>query len=760
MTDNPSNAIHTVSTTHVVYAVLRFLRVVRHRKTVIFASLVVTCLLGAIYYATAERIYAAKAQLLVLSKDPAVWNESIAKDGNRQGMLPTYERLFSSAKVLNRAIDALDGMPQEARIDLVPFPREKWLEEMRERLNASAVRSTNIIEISYLSGRPRTAETVVNAVVQSYTDFIEESHRSVAGEIADLLQVDMARVEQRLQEKTAQLFHAKQAVRDIGIAKSDVVHPLVKRVEKTHADLVDSWQERIRLQSSLAALQNAIQNGGNLQQHILALEPTVGQEVMLGAMGLSTADGEVRTHLKRMLFEEQAKLEQLSAYYLDNHPQIQQLSSSVSKIQEQIAGYGTRRSEMGGEEYNRQLGEMLVSLVSEQLQQTWMHEQALRQEFDSAEQDAMRLASQWEGIRILEKQEQRLRDLDATLQTRLDNIDIKTNQSDVRVAIVSDAVADNRPVSPRLLWVAFVCGAVGSCVGIGVIYVLDVLDDRFRSPEELREQLGAPVLAIIRQLPETEDMGAGGLHVHTAPDSIESEAFRTLRTTLAFSGGDVDCMAVSSSEPSDGKTTVLSNLGVAASDTGCRTLLIDADMRRPGLSKLFEVRGEKGLGNLLRGEDDVVEMAEGFVMPTGVPNMDMIPAGIRPVDPTGMLSGPRFAELLAWARSTYDQVLIDTPPILAASDATIIGRLVDGLMLVVQPEKNNRRWCTVPRKRFTTRQRTSWELWPTRSVKTAAVMAADTAMAMGMATDTGMDTVTMNRISTRKLQRTNSPRLL
>ena len=211
---------------------------------------------------------------------------------------------------------------------------------------------------------------------------------------------------------------------------------------------------------------------------------------------------------------------------------------------------------------------MLVELVNEQLQQTWMHEQALRREFETAEQEAMQLASQWEAIRILEKEEERLRDLDATLQTRLDNIDIKTNQSDVRVAIVSDAVAKNKPVSPRPLWVAFMCCAAGMGAGIGIIYVMDVLDDRFRSPEELRDQLGAPVLAIIRQLPETDGQGADALHVHVAPDSIESEAFRTLRTTIAFSGGDLDCLAISSSEPSDGKTTVISNLGVAAADTG------------------------------------------------------------------------------------------------------------------------------------------------------------------------------------------------
>ena len=343
MNDNAPNSVQTVSTTHIVYSVLRFLRVVRQRKTIVFASLVVAGLLGAIYYATAERIYAGKAQLLVLSKDPAVWSESgAATEGNRQGMLPTYERLFKSARVLNRAIDTLDALPQEARIDLIKYPREKWLEEMRDRLSANAVRSTNIIEIAYLSRRPRTAETVVNAVVNSYTDFIEESHRSVASEIAELLEVDMTRVEQRLEQKTKQLFLAKQAVKDIGIAKkTEVVHPKVKRVEKTHGDLVDVWQKRIRLQSSLAALQNAIQVGGNLQQHILDLQPTVGEAVMLGAMGLSSADGEVLTHLKRMLYEEQAKLDQLSAFYLESHPDIQRLSASVTKLQQQIADFGT-----------------------------------------------------------------------------------------------------------------------------------------------------------------------------------------------------------------------------------------------------------------------------------------------------------------------------------------------------------------------------------------------------------------------------------
>ena len=601
MTDTTSNPIHTVSTTHIVYTVLRFLRVVRHRRTIVFASLVVAGLLGAIYYAVAERVYRAEAELLVMSKAPDTWNESHAKEGDRQGMLPTYERLFSSAKIINRTIAELEELPQEARIDLLEYPRKKWVEEIKKRLSASAVRSTKNIVIGFESKRPRTAETVVNTLVKSYKKFIEEEHQSVASEIAELLRVDMAKLEVRLQQKAAQLLAARQASRDIGIDKTDVVHPVIERFQRTGKELGEVTQRRIHLESSLVALRHAIDAGGNLQQHILSLEPTVGKEVVLSTMGLSTADGEVRASLESMLMEKQAKLSQLSAHFLENHPDIQNLSATIVELQQKIAGFGRGANEET-EEYNKQLGQMLASLLTEDLRQTSYREQALMNQFAIAESDAMQLNNQFETVRYLEREEQRQRDLFASLQTRLDNINIKTSQSDVQVAVVSEAFAEDRPVSPRLLWVAFVCLSGGTGVGIAIIYVIDVLDDRFRSPEELRDQLGAPVLAIIRQLPEAADTGADALHVHTAPDSIESEAFRTLRTTIAFSGDDLDCLAVSSSEPSDGKTTVLSNLGVAASQAGNRTLLIDADMRRPGLSKLFDVRSENGLGNLLRGQ--------------------------------------------------------------------------------------------------------------------------------------------------------------
>ena len=122
-------------------------------------------------------------------------------------------------------------------------------------------------------------------------------------------------------------------------------------------------------------------------------------------------------------------------------------------------------------------------------------------------------------------------------------------------------------------------------------------------------QLGIPVLAMVRRLENLATTGIGSLQVHVAPQEVQSEAFRTLRTTLAFAGRETQRLVVSSAEPGDGKTTVLANLAVSYAQAGKRTLLIDADMRRPGLSSLLEMRAFAGLSDVLRSHEAVSEVA-------------------------------------------------------------------------------------------------------------------------------------------------------
>ena len=148
---------------------------------------------------------------------------------------------------------------------------------------------------------------------------------------------------------------------------------------------------------------------------------------------------------------------------------------------------------------------------------------------------------------------------------------------------------------------------------------------------------------------------------------------------------------VSSPEPGDGKTTVLANLAVAYAQADKKTLLIDADLRRPGLTNLMNLRGMTGLSELLRSDGDIAQLAAAHIQPSGMKGLDILPCGPRPSNPGELLGSPRFSQLLAWAETAYDQILVDSPPAMATSDAALIGRLVDGAVLVVQPAKNRRR---------------------------------------------------------------------
>lgn len=293
---------------------------------------------------------------------------------------------------------------------------------------------------------------------------------------------------------------------------------------------------------------------------------------------------------------------------------------------------------------------------------------------------------------MIEREVTLLRDLHGTILNRITNIDISDDQTGPRLAILSEpaALATLLPTkSPASGLIVFV--VAGLVVGLCLVYLLDILDDRFESPMEISEQLGAQVLTLVRKMPTSENGGFAAVQVHLAPESVESEAFRTARTALALSGQETECLAVTSAEPSDGKTIVITNLAVSFAQAGKRTLLIDCDLRRPGLTKLLDLRGEAGISDILRGADDVGEMARQRVKSTEVENLDVISAGPRPSNPLELLSSSRFTDLVAWAETAYEQVLIDGPPTLAASDSSIIGRNADGIILVVQAEKNHRR---------------------------------------------------------------------
>lgn len=694
MSEYTSNTYGTAEApqTDLVQESMRLLRVIWNRKGTVVGALVVAGFLGALYYVTAKRIYESKAQLLVTQSTPEMVSNGAAGDGGASSLLPTYEGLFSSPIVIEGAIKRLRQLPSEARVDFIQIPSEKWPKALKDSLFVDNPRKTNMLQVRYRSESADAASAVVQSLIDSYLEFMEQTHKDVSAEIMTVLDTERQEVDQRILDKEQELLQIKYEVQDLGLRSgTNVVHPAVQAVVKINETLVLVQQQRLQHQAAYSIVQQTYQNGGDLRQHLIEFEPALGRELLTNALGLDPETLKMSALTERQILEDRAKLESYREHYGPRHPKVVELNQSISGNQQYLQQLQSRGNERLANLQQNQLGPMLLQLIEQKVAQLSQQEQNLLWQYNEAQTEAVALSGRMAKLEIAEHELERMRSNYESLLNRIESIDMHKNRANVRVSVVGDPKADATPVSPRLTIVALLVLMAGGGFGAALAYVLDRLDDRFRSPDELRSQLGLPVLAIIRQLPPTADTGATTIEMFTQPQAPHCEPFRTLRTTLAMSTEGRELLAVTSSEPGDGKTTVMSNLGVAFAQAGRRTLLVDADLRRPGLSKKLDVRGMEGLSQVLSGSEETGAIADRLILATGIPNLDVLPCGSRPLNPAELLSSVRMSELVAWAETHYDQVLIDCPPILAASDAAIVARYTGNLMLVVQPAKNPRR---------------------------------------------------------------------
>ena len=241
-------------------------------------------------------------------------------------------------------------------------------------------------------------------------------------------------------------------------------------------------------------------------------------------------------------------------------------------------------------------------------------------------------------------------------------------------------------------------GVLGICVGGGLAYAVDSVDRTFRNPDEVRHALGLPLVGDVPDLhslkhESTVSEGGETTHkIHAAvvtyhrPRSREAEAIRGLRTAIYFgtrqNGQKV--IQLTSPNPGDGKTTIAANLAVSLAQSGKRVLLIDADLRHPSQGRLFGFDSNVGLSDLIVGD---VELPDA-VQSVGIDNLSILPCGTRPPNPSELLTSPVFEQILDVARQQYDYVLVDSPPLLAVSDPSVIAPRVDGVLLTIRVTKN------------------------------------------------------------------------
>lgn len=245
------------------------------------------------------------------------------------------------------------------------------------------------------------------------------------------------------------------------------------------------------------------------------------------------------------------------------------------------------------------------------------------------------------------------------------------------IVVHEDPVISDSPVSPNVTLNLVLGAVVGLVFGVGIAFFLEYLDTSVKSLEDVELYLQVPVLAVI-----PKDVGILHKQNGISPDA---EAYRILRTNIEFNrkNPEDNAITVVSGGAGEGKSTTLVNLAYICAQGGYTTLMIDADLRRPRLHTFFDINNSVGLTNFLTTE----LMLEDVILQTPVDNLYFMPSGILPADAAGILNSRRMSELIQDVKQRFDLILVDSPPILGVSDASVLASEVDLTMIIVQHRK-------------------------------------------------------------------------
>ncbi len=325
--------------------------------------------------------------------------------------------------------------------------------------------------------------------------------------------------------------------------------------------------------------------------------------------------------------------------------------------------------------------------------------QAIRSEYETARATEARLAGELKqsqsasmdlnrksvGYTVLEREAQSNRAVYEALLQRQNELQIVSNSGGNNARLMDRAVVPDTPFTPDVRRNYLLGTLAGVLLSLGLVLAIDYLDDTVKTPEDITRRLKLPFLGLVPAV-------KGNNHPILSQEVPHEfgEAFRALRTSLVFSSGTegTRVIGLTSAQPLEGKTTTACNMAIALAYGGSRVLLIDADMRRPSVSRTLGIENNIGLSHLLTGQ----ATARQAIRSTGVQNLWVMTAGLTPPNPSELLASDRMKTLISNVQSgPFDWVLIDTPPVLAVTDAVIIAPWVSGVVFVIGSEMTQRR---------------------------------------------------------------------
>ena len=669
---------------------LDYVKVLYKRRWTATTALLIVLVGVTVYTFTVTPVFEAKTRLLIESDDPNIvsFKEVINEEQAKADYYQTQYNVLQSRALARKTIDSLklwehplfasnstagkgivgmleglvgwkSGAPRRGEGGAESAGAEETAAQSRaidlflERLTVAPIRNSRLVDVKYRSPDPALAPNIVNALAKNYIAQNLEFKFTSSKEASDWLGDRLA--EQRKQVEAAELKLQQYREQNDAISLEDRENIVVQKLADLNGAVTQAKAERFQKQ----ALYNQLQS-------LRAKNSTAALDSFPAILSNTYIQQQ-----KADLAQLQSQLAQLSEKLGDKHPEIIKVKSAIQLAQTKLDGEIAK----------------VVQSVRNEYQSALAKENSLVGALDQQKDEAMSMNRKAIDYGVLERDVQSNKQLYESLLQRAKETGVSSELKTSNIRVVDRAEQPRAPITPQKALNLLLAVLGGGTLAMGLAFFFEYIDSRIKTPDELKLHLHLPSLGMLPALEGKAWKGKEPLINQGVPANF-AEAFRSLRTNVLFSSAEEGSrtLVVTSTGPGEGKTTVAANLAMGFAQAGQRVLLIDADMRRPRVHEVFGQKQEPGLSNLMVGN----AKASACVRKSGVPGLWVLAAGRIPPNPAELLGSQRFRDFLASLHDYFDCVIVDTPPVMAVTDACIAAHAASGVVFVVGAEMTSR----------------------------------------------------------------------
>jgi len=519
------------------------------------------------------------------------------------------------------------------------------------RINVSPIRNSRLVDLHFMAKDPVLAALIINTLAEVYIEKkLETKLRAVKDAVLWLHErVDEERAKVEIAERKLLEYKEKKGI--FTDFSSDVEKITAQKLAKLNAQVIDAEAHRVEAETRY--------------RQALALKKNPD---MLDSIPEVLRNDLIR-EIKQMEVNLYKRISELSKKYGKNHPK-------MIAVQSEIDSLNDRKHKEIQRVINSLRNEYKVALAKEK---------TLLQALTKQKKESMELNQKSIQYGVLQREAESARHMYELLIKRFKETSLTEDMKTGNVRVVDPAEVPKSPIRPRKRLNIFLGIVFGLFVGIAVAFAFEFLDNTLKSPEDIRNFLNIPYLGPVPTFDlDRDNIDNPELITQYSPKSTASESYRGIRTSLLFSSADKvpQIILVTSAGPSEGKTLTSTNLAITMAQAGSRVVIVDCDMRKPKVHKMFGISRDKGMSSVLVSSE-LESVLQDVVIHSDIPNLDVIPCGPIPPNPSEIIGSQKMSRIMQELQKQYDRIIVDSPPITAVTDSTVLAKFVDGVMLVV-----------------------------------------------------------------------------